>query len=145
MSWSTKIIILYLGFVAIILTLVVICFGHKTELEFKDYYAREINFQQQIDAANNQLALATPIEHQVEGRTVRFSIPQELLSSDLKGTVLFLRPADASQDKEINLTPDKDGNFLIEHAGFSQGIYKMQIRINSHGKNYFKESVIKFK
>jgi hypothetical protein len=53
MSWGIKITLLYLAFVALILTLVFTCFGHKTELEYKDYYARELRFQDQIDAATN--------------------------------------------------------------------------------------------
>ena len=46
MSWGIKITILYLGFVALILTLVFTCFGHKSELEYKDYYVRELKFQE---------------------------------------------------------------------------------------------------
>ena len=50
MSWGIRITIMYLGFVGLILTLVFTCFGHKVELESKDYYARELRFQDQINA-----------------------------------------------------------------------------------------------
>jgi hypothetical protein len=145
MSWSVKITILYLGFVGIILTLVFTCFAHKTELEYKDYYAREINFQQQIDATNNATLLDSPITHEVKGRSVIITIPQKLLTRDLSGTAFFMRPSNASQDIERVLEADENGICVVENAGFTAGVYKMRLMIRSQGKDYFTESVINFK
>jgi hypothetical protein len=143
MSWSTKITILYLGFVGIILTLVIICFGHKTELESKDYYVKEIKFQEQIDAATNSDQLANPITYKVMDRAVRIVLPKEVMSLGMNGTIFFLRPSDSSKDKNIPLATDEDGIQMID-PGFVKGVYKMQISFKSMGKDYFKEAVINF-
>ena len=145
MSWSVKITILYLGFVGIIISLVVICFGHKTELVYKDYYARELQFQKQIDADNNATLLETPIQHQVNGKNIHITLPQELMNNDLEGKVHFMRPSDSRLDKEITLKPEPNGLVLIDGSQMADGVYKMQISLTSAGKNYYKEAVIRIK
>jgi len=143
MSWGIKITALYLGFVAIILTLVFTCFRHKTELESKDYYAKELKFQDQIDARSNADRLAVPIEYIIRDRSVEIILPKEVLSPDVKGNIEFIRPSDATKDKRIPLLTDEGGIQMI-NPGFIKGVYKMQISFRSKGKNYFKEAIINF-
>lgn len=143
MNWGTRITILYLGFVALILVLVFTCFGQKSELESKDYFAKEIQFQKQIDATDNANALTTPIEHMVKGKSVTVIIPKELLSANLSGNIEFVRPSDASLDKVIALKPDTSGTQII-NENFVKGVYKMKISFTTNNKAYFKENVVKF-
>jgi nitrogen fixation protein FixH len=145
MSWSIKITILYLGFVGIILTLVVTCFMHRTELEYKDYYARELNFQEQIDASNNAIMLPQPIDYLVTENGVEIVIPESLQRSDFTGTVYFMRPSDSAQDKKIELEKNKTGRVTISKSELQTGIYKMQLTMSSDGKNYYKEAIINIK
>lgn len=143
MSWGIRITLLYLGFMALILTLVFTCINNKSELESKDYYARELNYQAQLDATNNANALEKQIQYRVMDRAVLIQIPGELLSDSLQGKVCFLRPSDASKDKTISLQPGADGIQVID-PGFIKGAYKMQISFTSKGKTYFKESIVTF-
>lgn len=143
MSWGIRITTLYLGFVALIVTLVVTCFGHKTELESKDYYARELKFQQQITAEQNTSGLSEPIGYQVMDRSVLIFLPEEILNENISGTVSFLRPSDSSKDKTIPLSVDKGGQQLLS-ADFEKGVYKMRILLKSGNKEYYKEAVINF-
>lgn len=143
MSWGIRITILYLGFVALILTLMFTCFGHKTELEYTDYYAREIHFQKQIDARNNAEQLTRPIEYSVDQQSVKILLPPELLSQDLSGNVNFLRPSDSSKDKTFELKLNEKGEQVL--AGFDKGVYKMNLSFSSQGKDYFKEAIITFR
>jgi hypothetical protein len=144
MNWGTKITILYLAFVALIMALVITCFGQKSELESKDYFAKELIFQKQIDATNNANLLAQPIEHLVKGKTVSIKIPVELLSSDFRGTVDFIRPSDATKDKSLALIPNKKGELIVNEPSFIKGVYKMKISLTSKGREYFEESVVFF-
>lgn len=145
MSWGIKITLLYLGFVALILTLVFTCYGHKSELEYKDYYARELAFQQQINANENAVRLKTPIEYEVRGAHIFIGIPNEVLGPDFKGTITLLKPSNSSDDKILNLQPDEKGKQIIDGSSFTKGPYKMQISFSSAGKNYYKESTITLK
>lgn len=143
MSWGLRITTLYLGFVALIVTLVVTCFGHKTELESKDYYARELKFQEQIIAEQNANALTEPIGYQVMERSVLVYLPAQILGETISGNVNFLRPSDSSKDKMFPLDPAKGGQQLFSE-GFEKGVYKMRINLKSGNKNYYKEAVINF-
>ena len=65
MNWGIRIAILYLGFMALILTLVFTCMNNGSELESRDYYARELKYQAQIDATSNANALEHPLDYVV--------------------------------------------------------------------------------
>lgn len=144
MNWGVKITILYLSFVGLIVTLAVTCFGHKVELESKDYYAKELKFQSQIDATNNANKLSGSIEHKVSGKSVEVTIPKDLLTADFKGEVNFFRPSDSSKDKKIAFVPDSSGKQVFKDASFIKGVYKMQLSFTSNNKTYYKENIINF-
>lgn len=143
MNWGIKITVVYLCFVALILALVITCYGHKSELEYKDYYVRELKFQERITAAANADSLPAPISYIIRDRSVQLILPKEVLTKDMNGAVYFLRPSDASRDKVIQLAPDADGVQMLD-PGFLKGIYRMQISIGSGHKHYFKEAVLTF-
>ena len=140
MSWSFKILTLYLGFVALIVTLVVTCFQHPTDLEFKDYYARELKFQDQLNAQSNADALKESIDCSVKNGAVVLSFPTALMPGDLKGNVLFMRPSDSSQDKLVQIAPNAEGKQVI--TDLTKGVYKVRIEASSNGVNYLKQAVI---
>jgi hypothetical protein len=136
---------LYLGFVALILTLVFTCVGEKVELESKDYYARELRYQEQLDAINNLSGSSYTIQHQVNGKLVEVFFPQALLSSGVTGSINFLRPSDSSKDKLFALKPDASGRQVFGSDGcFIKGAYKMQISFTSKGKAFYKEAIVNF-
>jgi hypothetical protein len=145
MSWSYRIVILYIGFMSIILTLVFTCFGEKIELESKDYYAKELRFQAQIDAEQNAKELPVPIRHEVRGRTVELQIPAALLGGGLEGEVHFFRPSDSSLDRVLVLSPDSNGICVLRDENLLKGFYRMQITLKSNGTRYYKQEVINFK
>ena len=141
MSWGKKITVLYLAFVALIVTLVVLCFGQKVELETKDYYAQEIKFQDKIDAISNEKNLATTITHQLQGTQIILNADSSLLSKGLEGTINFYRPSDSSKD--VNLKMNFANNQqIINTSTLIHGVYKMQLSWLSNGTKYFKENVI---
>ena len=144
MSWGIRITILYLSFVVLILTLAFTCFGEKVELESKDYYAKELKFQDQLNATNNANNLATSIEHTVINKLVELVFPAEVLSPDFQGTVTFFRPSDSSKDVTLTLKPDSNGKQSISNSSFIKGVYKMQISFTSKGKSFYKEDIINF-
>jgi hypothetical protein len=142
MSWGIRIFILYMGFVTLILALVFTCLRHKTELEYKDYYVRELNYQSQIDATANADALKIPLQYEIVEHSVRIQFPEEI--GKVNGTVNFLRPSDSSKDRKTALDPDENGLQIVD-TDLSKGIYKMQISFTGRGKEYYREAVLNFK
>lgn len=141
MSWGKKITVLYLAFVALIVTLVVLCFGQKVELETKDYYAQEIKFQDKIDAISNEKNLATTITHQLQGTQIILNADSSLLTKGLEGTINFYRPSDSSKDMNLKMIFTNNQQ-IINTSTLIHGVYKMQLSWLSNGTKYFKEDVI---
>lgn len=142
MNFGGKIVVLYLSFVGLILTLVFMSYGQKVELVSTDYYAQEINFQQKINATNNEKSLTgSSISHSINGNSIILKIDSILLSPDFKGTVTFFRPSDSSKDVsfKMNFTNSEQ---IIDTKELIHGAYKLQLSWTSNQKSYFKEEVI---
>lgn len=141
MNFGGKIVILYLSFVALILTLVFNCYSMDVDLVSSDYYAQEINFQQKINATNNEKDLKGSITHEVNDKAIVLTIDSALISNDFKGTINFYRPSDSKQDVSMKM------NFvnreqIIDLKQLVHGAYKLQLTWTCNQKNYFKEEVI---
>lgn len=141
MNFGVKITILYLSFVALILTLVFMCFRQNVELVSKDYYAQEIKFQDKINAINNEKNLAGSISHSVNGKQIALTIDSTLVSDDFEGTVNFFRPSDSSKDFQVKMNFTNNEQ-VISGTELIHGTYKLQLSWVSNKTNYFKEEVI---
>jgi hypothetical protein len=60
MNWGYKILFVYLAFVAGILLMVFKSSIQKRDLVTPDYYAKELKYQQRIDAVKKTQALSAP-------------------------------------------------------------------------------------
>lgn len=141
MNFGVKITVLYLSFVALILTLVFMCFGQKVELVSKDYYAQEIAFQDKINAVNNEKSLNGSINHSVNGNEIILTIDSTLLSSDFEGTIVFFRPSDSSKDVKLKMNFNNYTQ-IINGSSLIHGAYKLQLTWVTNHTKYFKEDVI---
>lgn len=141
MNFGSKITVLYLSFVALILTLVFMCFGQKVELVSKDYYSQELKFQDKINAINNEKSLNKSILHSINGKEIVLTIDSTLLSRDFNGTIVFFRPSDSSKDVKLKMNFN-DYKQIINGSNLTHGAYKMQLNWACNNINYFKEEVI---
>ena len=141
MNFGGRIVVLYLSFVALIVTLVVMSYGQKVELVSDDYYAQEMKFQDKIDAINNEKSLVASIHHSINGNEITLIADSSLLSNDFEWTIHFFRPSDSSKDIQLKM------NFVnntqaIDSKQLIHGAYKLQLSWTSNQKKYFKEEVI---
>ena len=141
MNFGGKIVILYLSFVALILTLVFNCYSMDVDLVSDDYYAQEINFQQKINATNNEKDLKSSITHNIQDKSITLTIDSALLSKDFNGTVNFFRPSDSKKDVRLKMN-FVNNEQVIDTKQLIRGAYKLQLTWTSNQKNYFKEDVI---
>jgi len=144
MSWAYRIIILYAGFVGIIITLITISSRNKEELVSKDYYAQELKYQDKIDAVSNEKLLPETITHSVNASAIVLYSPLNLLY-DLNGEIYFFCPSDSRNDKRLRMNFNKEGIQLINKSVLQPGIYKMKLSWKNSDKNYYREEVITIK
>jgi hypothetical protein len=141
MNFGGKIVILYLGFVALIVTLVVMCFKQDVELVSADYYDQEIKFQDKIEACNNEKQLLKSIQHDISEEAIVLRIDSALLTKDFTGTIILFRPSDSKMDKEYKMA-FRNNEQKIDSRELAHGAYKLQLSWVSNQKHYFKEDVI---
>jgi nitrogen fixation protein FixH len=142
MNWSIRITILYLGFVALILTLVFVSSSNKEELVASNYYEQELKFQDQIDAMNNANQLTESVQHQITADAVLFSVPKEFITKDFSGQVTFYCPSDSKKDASFKMKLNSQGEFTVLKNKIQHGIYKLKIGWQANQKHYFKEEVL---
>jgi hypothetical protein len=138
-NWGYKIIIVYVGFVLLILFMVFKSVGEKVELVTDNYYAKELQYQQRINHMHAANALSSPLEWKITSENVVFSFPEEMRIEELSGTITFFRPSDKKFDKEFIIKPNVEGVQLISNNQLEKGLYKIQVEWNVGETIYYKE------
>jgi hypothetical protein len=141
-SWGYRIAALYIGFVLLILFMVVMAMRQKIELVTPDYYAKELKFQQEIDAKNNAGLLSVNIQVELQQKTVLISLPDEFIGKEINGEALMFRPSDSSLDIAFPLVLNAEGKMLLQSDRFKTGLYKLTVKWADDGKNYQTEHTI---
>lgn len=123
MSWGYRITILTLGFVCFMTFLVISAFRQDFDLVTEDYYAKELQFQNQIEKQSNQMQLKDSLSCIVSDNNVIIKFPDELIQNNITGEVLFFRPSDADKDVK-RLINSKNGVEVFRKSCFRKGIIK---------------------
>lgn len=141
MNWGTRIVIMYLGFVALIVTMVVVSMRQQVDLVTPDYYAKELKYQSNIDKANNHNQLNSSLKCSVLDGNIVINFPEEHKSESITGEVLVYKPSDAKSDKIISIEA-VNGQMSIPSSVFSKGMYKVKIDWTVNDKSFYFEQVI---
>lgn len=139
MSWGWKVALLYLSFVAGILTLVFKAHGEKVDLVASDYYKQEIAFGDRMQAMNNYQTLSSEIKMRELESAVLIELPAECIGNVETGTVTFYRPSDSSGDRTNAMNIDMEGYQSIPTTGMQKGLYVVKIEWTMKGSVYFME------
>ncbi len=139
MKWNTRITILYLGFVALIVTLVILAVNNPSDLVAEDYYKQELNYQKQIDKMNESKTLSEQPAVVVKTDSITLQFPSACSSKKLTGEVKFYRPSNDKDDWSTNVNADQNGKQQFPCSGLKKGLYTMQLNWSSEGKNYYNE------
>lgn len=139
MSWGYKILVVYLTFVAGIAVLVIKSSNQKVDLVTPDYYAKELKFQQQIDAVKRTEALTDPVKYEVVNRKIIISFSSEFAAKNLKVSVQLYCPSDDKRDivKNIETT---EGTVVLDVPSINRGSHELHVSWQSEGKAYYYES-----
>jgi hypothetical protein len=141
-SWGYKIAALYIGFVLLVLFMVFMAMQQKIELVSPDYYAKELKFQQEIDAMNNAGLLSANLHVELQSNTVIISFPQEFKGKEIKGEALMFRPSDSLLDISFPIELNEEGKLILQSNKFKTGLYKLIIKWSLENKNYQTEHTI---
>ena len=139
MNWGKRIAILYLGFVAVIITLVVSSMHQDFDLVAKDYYAQEIAYQNTIDAGKNQSLLSAAVTVDISGSELVVTFPREFNNKLLKADLHFYSPVKEAFDKKLSLNT-ATGRLSIARTALLKTNYRLRLSWECEGHKYFQET-----
>ncbi len=137
-GWGARIVLLYLGFVALIIILVVSSMKQDFELVSKDYYAEEIAYQGTIDASKNQSELSAAAVVTVSAEYIDITLPHEFSNKVVRSELYFYSPVSASLDKMYQYNTE-NGSILIARKDMKNVRYKLKLSWVCEGEKYYQE------
>ncbi|MGB3618936.1 MAG: FixH family protein [Catalinimonas sp.] len=124
MNWGHKIALGYAGFVALIVTLVVLCVRQDMPLVAVDYYRQEIEYQDRIDQIENARTAEEALRFDYDGRARRLVVG---FPDGAEGEVHFFRPDDAQRDFRVAVAPNAAGQQEIDLVGRRAGLWRVKM------------------
>ena len=100
----------------------------KTELVATDYYAKEIQFQNQIDRVKNALELNTDFTWKRVNDDWVLTLKGDFNSNDVEGEITVYRPSDANLDFVVPINLDTNSQQKVSHSKFINGKYQIQVK-----------------
>ena len=122
MNWGKGITLVLIIFIGFILSLTITMMSKQSDLEDEDYYAREVNYEQEIQAQKNAISFGEIIVNN-EVDNIVLDFPKDIQTSSIK--VFFIRPNDKKLDKEFVF--DNSDNLYVPKDKLMNGKYKMEI------------------
>lgn len=137
MNWGKSIVLVFIIFAGIIITMVTISMRQEVNLVEKNYYEEEIAYQDQIDRIENfeKLEEKPSIKH--AGGILTISFPSLLYSSVDNGSIQLYRPSTSTKDKKYKIALDQSGVQNIPISSLEKGLWKIKLRWVSADKEYF--------
>jgi hypothetical protein len=142
MHWGWRIAVGYSLFVIGMIALVIAANRQTNDLVTEDYYARELAYQEIIDAKANAAALEEPFAFRVakDYSYLELDFPAEAGSPE--GKIFFYRPSDASVDFHVELSPDAQGLQRIPLKGLLQGFWRVNMEWTGNGTPFYNETTL---
>lgn len=142
MNWGNKLLISFAVFASMMSYLVYRAMNVNFELVEKEYYKKELRYQQVIDASNNsKLLSAAPVFEQTD-KGLYLTLPQELKNKTITGDIWFYCAYDSKNDKKLPLQVNADGIQFFEKGSLAPAHYTVKINFESAGDRYYSEKNI---
>lgn len=131
MNWGKGIIIGLSIFIIFITSLVIKMMSVSTDLESEDYYAREVNYEQEITALKNARLLNALIDITENQEHLVFQLPEDIAIADLE--IKMIRPNSQKLDKVYKVAGTK--TFLVSKDELEKGNYRIELRFKAREEN----------
>jgi hypothetical protein len=118
-------------FMVFILSLVVVLSSKGSELTTEDYYLKDKNFQQNINARQLAMDIQNPAIVKIENKLLSIAFKENRLAENVK--ISFSRPNDKALDREVKIGSVPS---TVPVKFLKNGNYEMVITYEIEGKKY---------
>lgn len=142
MNWGKSIILAFVLFAGLIITMVVMSMQYDVNLVAPDYYEEELAYQDQIDRITNFENLAVKPVFDKTSNQIILTFPAEIAVNIKDGEILFFRPSDHKVDRKFELKLDDNHKQVFASSILSKGLWKAKLKWSNGSKEYFTEQTI---
>jgi len=137
--WPIAIIAYFIVFISGIVTFAIFASRQKVELVRPDYYADEIQFQQQLDRLNRTqpISAGVTIVYDSDQQTITVTLPVAHPQHATSGQIHLYRPSDAHLDQDLALALDPEGVQQVDAKTLRPGLWKVRVQWTVDGQDYF--------
>ena len=138
MNWGKGIIITMAAFMSFILFMVFTLMSKSTDLESEDYYKKEIEYEQEMNALKNASQLKVHAKIDLTEEYVVVVLPTKEQVSNVQ--IALFRPDNKKKDKLLNENNSK--TIMIAKNTLLKGRYNVAIKYEINGKKILQKEEI---
>ncbi|MCC5939392.1 MAG: FixH family protein [Lunatimonas sp.] len=139
MDWGKGIVLTFVVFAGIIISMVTICMKQDDlHLVTQNYYEEEIRYQEHIDKMDNATALGLDA-FTFDGKTKAVDLHLPVGS---KGELHLFRPSDARLDQKLALDIVDEQSLFVDLKDLKPGYWRIKLTWSADGKSYFQEEKV---
>lgn len=144
MSWGYKILLFYLAFVMMIFALVWGSYQSQIHLVSRDYYEKELKYQEVIDGSKNYSLSDQKIRFHLQNESLVVELPKDDFSMEYQGLEIWLyHRSDSNLDIRLNLERTSKNTFIIPLESRHRGIYTLKVQWkNAKGVPFYFEKLL---
>lgn len=136
--WGHGIFVFYVFFVATLVVVVIKSRTFDNSLVDENYYARDINYQQEYDRRFNSNSLAEPLRIVTADGGYALRFPKSG-PGKVTGSVHLYRPSTKEDDRRLPLMVLDDGTMPLPLTGMNPGRYAAIVEWSAGGVDYYDE------
>lgn len=137
-NWGHGIFAFYVFFVATLVVVVIKSRTFDNSLVDENYYARDINYQQEYDRRSNSSALTNPLRLVAAKGGYELQFPVTGLKK-VTGSLHLYRPSTKHDDRRLPLAVREDGGMVLPLQGMTPGRYKAIVEWSVDDVGYYDE------
>ena len=128
--WPWTIITVLAGFLAALIAYVVFTTRHPVDLVSKDYYEREITYQDHLLKEERALDSDTAItvKYDSENKVLVFAAEGNPPSGSIPVTADFYRPSDSGLDRTVDFSVAAGQPFALSAQDIASGFWRVRLR-----------------
>ncbi|MEM9835283.1 MAG: FixH family protein [Bacteroidota bacterium] len=131
--WGHGIFTFYATFAVVLIMAVIKSTTYDNSLVADDYYARDINYQQEYDRIQNAALLDVAPELKYQRDEIYLSFPDQLVAA--KGEALLYRPSSNRFDRSLVIS-GKQQAYRLPTQQLPMGRYRLIVEWEMKGRDY---------
>lgn len=136
--WPIGIVAYFALALIFLISFIVWASRQREDLVSENYYDKEVRYQQQLDQMNRaqplQSQIAVAYDAVLQNIVITLPAGQALKAV---GQIRLYRPSDARLDRDLPLAVDAAGLQRLDAKDLSQGLWKVRVRWNVGGEDFF--------